>query len=384
MAEPVLRSNNAKRPDAAAICKRLPRITHLRIAQVLGYSHPRLEGVYYVINTGGVALLQYVQYLSSITDTKAVLQVWLQSLLDHENACGYVEALSPESMLGSYSCSPVTRLATTRVDESNRFLFSVEDMTLGKGGLLQFWRLHFPSLLQSYHQDLCPILYETCLSALRNPSHNPHINHLRRSQGMTDAPRESLASVRLGDYGYFTTDAHVIYLGNIIDIISTLYGGSMDESRIWKDIISTSTKSPTQIAENRFSSLWYTPDIGSQRGRSRCGKSVHLSKKSLQLFWSRAVHIAAQHDIALHNMHADVNWYRRKCVGCSERKWCCQNCHWQEVPFTRSSSGEHVDDPSLGGKFGFGVEDHVQNSSDDCTFSTRTVFPSGAFKGQSV
>ncbi|EMD33243.1 hypothetical protein CERSUDRAFT_118277 [Gelatoporia subvermispora B] len=381
----ILRAHNAERPDVKAICKRYPPVTHPRIAKVLGYSDSILEEPYYVIYTEGRPVQDY---LSDITDTKAILRFWLQSLLDFKSAYTYLTKEEDRAIVSGGSSGHIISLSTTRVDATNRLLFSADDARDRFYQLLMFWQYHYSYYLQhskmSHFFSFQPVdatLLQTCLSALQNNTRAPDFDHLELYHFTWDLPHESSVSVRLGDFGYMTKDRQFIHLGNIVDIISALNGGPLSDSEIWEDFTSSHSCLRKQDVKDRFSGIRYTPDTDSQWGHANCRKMVRLVDRWLQLFWNHVVHFAAQKDIALHDIviaywflqNNEVKWYRRRCAGCRERVPQCQTCHGGE-----SSSGiyrtEYVRDSS-GDEFEFEVSDMVQsNLSDSAPFSLDLYF----------
>ncbi|EMD33241.1 hypothetical protein CERSUDRAFT_76915 [Gelatoporia subvermispora B] len=377
----VLRTNNTERwftspnvkPNVAVICKRYPRISHPHIAQVLGYSHPRQDETYYVIGTGGVPL---ELYLRNTTDAKAVLQIWLQTIARDSIA----ETAWKDKEVLFENHREFISFSTTCVDPSNRLIFGIDDLNQHYRDVINFWQFHYCDHFQFgdsrpgwVHNlsHLAPV--QTSLSALQDNTYTTNFDHhhLRWYQSEMDLPHESSTSVRLGDYSYLSNDRQFIHFGNILDIISVLNGGPMDDSEIWEDTIFSSPRLPTQVSKDCASSLWYTSAIGSQWGHTDCFKWVRLSDRCLRLFWSYVVHVAVQKEIALTNIviandwsqRAEVKWYRRKCVGCRGRELRCRNCHGEETCATELSTSAFVDDTSLGGKFQYSVEDHIQDAS---------------------
>ncbi|EMD33249.1 hypothetical protein CERSUDRAFT_98843 [Gelatoporia subvermispora B] len=117
---------------------------------------------------------------------------------------------------------------------------------------------------------------------------------------MQDLPVESSTSIRLGDYGRSTAGCQFVYIGNIIATMCA-DGRVVDDSELWEDELEPGVQC-AQAGNDYSAGLRYLADTESRWGGVECGTSICLKGWILESSWSHAIHLANQHDIAVHDI----------------------------------------------------------------------------------
>ncbi|OCH85559.1 hypothetical protein OBBRIDRAFT_798022 [Obba rivulosa] len=300
----MLQGKHQSDEDPGVVCRRIPQTFHPNIIPILGYSHPSTSYKFVVMGAGS---MPFETYISSITDRKALLCAWIQTVLDFHAAFEFASSLLKTDRT-------ISRPTSVTVDAEGKLLVTAEDlMHYTPTTIWGFWasyrRLKLGGQLDYSYSNEDLYILQNALSFIKSGVCVDMSSIALRLCRDSNTYLDDVCNAYLGDFGYLSEadsstgdSATLVFvrLGNIVELVHDDLRFSVG---IW-DII-PSSPSISGLHQNRGTFSCEFLDDGPDWRSFR--KSVRLRKWCIDKFCSNIAILAELHGKAPHDLSIVTN-----------------------------------------------------------------------------